>query len=110
MMGVPASQAVVVDEYLELAFAQSGAVEVRKIIDRGASGMHRRLVDQMNSTEKSRVAGDGVIQSRQVLEKRHPRRAMPFGDRSYRDRELVDGIEGRLIAVRQREVRWRAHV
>ena len=36
---------IVVDEYLKLALAQGWAVEVREIIDRGACGVHRRLID-----------------------------------------------------------------
>jgi hypothetical protein len=110
MMGIPSNQTVVVNEYLELAFAQSGAVKMRQIVNCGTRGVHRRLIDQMDLTEKSRVAGDGAIQSLQVFEKRHPRRAMPLCDLFYCDREFVDCIRGRLAAVPQRDVGWRAHV
>jgi hypothetical protein len=52
MMSIAARQAIVVDKYLKLALAQSRAVEVRQIIDRGTCGVHRRLIDKVYLTEK----------------------------------------------------------
>ena len=48
MMGIAVGQAVIVDEYLQLALAQRRAVEMGKVIDRRSGGVHGRLVDQMD--------------------------------------------------------------
>src|SRR6516162_7075455 len=51
MVRIATRQAVIVDENLELAFAQRRAVEMRQIIHRRAGRMHGRLVDQMYPAE-----------------------------------------------------------
>src|SRR5439155_13025020 len=71
VMGIAAGEAVIVDEYLELAFAQRRAVQMRQMVHRGAGGMHRRLVDQMYATEKARISGDRCRHCCQMPKKRH---------------------------------------
>ena|SRR6516165_3025288 len=56
VMGVAVRKAVVVDEYLKLAFAQRRAVEMRKVIHSGPGGMHGRLVHQMYLAKEARRA------------------------------------------------------
>src|SRR6516164_1377174 len=92
MMRVAARQTVIVDKYLQLAFAQGGAVEVRQIVDRRARSVHRRLINQMDPAKKRRVACNGVIQSSQISEKRHPRRPVLLDQAFYRAPELIDWI------------------
>jgi hypothetical protein len=72
MVRIAAQQAIVIDEYLKLALAHCRAVEVRQIIDGGARGVHRRLIDKMYLTEKRRIAGGRVIEGSEVAEEWHP--------------------------------------
>jgi len=90
MVRIASRQAVIIDEYLQLALAKGRAVKVRQVVDGGTRGVHGRLINQMNLAEERRVTGDLVIQSGQISEKRHPRRAMLLGDGSYRDGKLID--------------------
>jgi hypothetical protein len=76
MMGIAVCEPVIVDEYLELAFAQCRAVEMRKIINSRAGRVHGRLVDQMDLAEKGWITRHSAGELRQALEKRHARRAM----------------------------------
>ena len=58
VVGVATRQTVVIDKDLQLALAQRRAVEMRQVIDRGAGGVHRRLIEQVDFAEKLRVADD----------------------------------------------------
>src|SRR6266404_5358453 len=92
MVRIASRQAVVIDEYPQLALAKGRTVEVRQVVDGGTRGVHGRLINQMNLAEERRVAGELVIQSGQVSEKRHPRRPMLLGDGSYRGGKLIDCV------------------
>jgi hypothetical protein len=73
MMGIAIGEPVIVDEYLELAFAQCRAVEMWQIVDRRAGRVHGRLVDQMDPTQEPGVARQRARQASQARKKRHPR-------------------------------------
>ena len=51
VMGIVTGQPIVVDINLQLAFAQSRAVEMRQIVNRGARGVHCRLVYEVYLSE-----------------------------------------------------------
>src|SRR5205807_2239473 len=72
VMRIAARQAIVIDKYLKLALAQGRAVEVRQIIDGGTCSVHRRLIDKVYLTEKFWIPGSGVVEGREITEKRHP--------------------------------------
>ncbi len=96
VVGVATRQTIVVDEDLQLSLAQRRVVEVRQIVDRGAGGVHRRLINQVDFAEKLRVADDRERQCRQPAKKRHPGRAMPVEQREHLALEAGDRIRHRL--------------
>jgi hypothetical protein len=55
-MGITTWEAVIVDQYLELAFAQRRAVEMRETVHCCTRGVHRRLVYQMYLAKEGRIA------------------------------------------------------
>jgi hypothetical protein len=75
-MGITICEPIIIDEYLELAFAQCRAIEMRKIINRRTGRVHGRLVDQMDLAEKGWITRHSARELRQAFEKRHARRAM----------------------------------
>ena len=89
MMAVAAGETVVVDENPQLAPAQRWAVEMGKVIDGGAGGMHRRLIVQVDLAENERIARDRRRRVGKLAEEGHARGAMTGQDRGDRPWKIV---------------------
>src|SRR3954470_20305177 len=92
MMRVALGKTIIVNEDLQLAFAQPWAIKVRQVVNRGARRMHRRLVDQMHIAQKIRIACDRQGQAADVPKEWHARWPMLLDDFNESGRKSVDRI------------------